>query len=260
MLAIERQRAIIAALSKQRSVKVNELAVEFEVAEETIRRDLDKLESEGKLVRSHGGAVAALEMEQPHWQREFVNQAEKSAIAREAIKMINPGDTIILDASSTCWFVASRLPKIPLTVITNSLYVCMALEGREDTQVINPGGVLMDVSMSFAGVATLQVLRRYHAAKLFFSCRALDLERGLSDISEEQASVRHVMMEISDQRILLLDGSKWGTRALSLIGPCASIHHVITDGSAPAASIEALRGKGVQVTVAEVYQRELDRE
>jgi len=259
MLAIERQRAIVTALSDRRSVKVAELAQQFEVAEETIRRDLDKLEAEGKLVRSHGGAVASLENEQPHWQREFVNQAEKSAIAREAIKLIEPGDTIILDASSTSWFVASRLPRIPLTVITNSIYVCMALEGRENTRVINPGGLLMDASMSFVGVATIQALRRYHAGTLFFSCRALDVERGLSDMSEDQAAVRQAMLEISDHHVLLLDGAKWGVRALAKIGPLSLVHRIITDESAPMEDIERLRAQGLEVILADVYEKKIDK-
>lgn len=255
MLAIERQRAIIAALSNRRSVKVAELAQLFGVAEETIRRDLDKLESEKKLVRSHGGAVASFENEQSHWQREFVNQAEKSAIAREAIALIEPGDTIILDASSTSWFVASRLPRIPLTVITNSIYVCMALEGRDHTKVINPGGILMDASMSFAGVATIQALHRYHAGTLFFSCRALDVKRGLSDMSEDQAAVRQAMLDISDRHVLLLDSTKWGVRALAKIGPVSMVQRIITDAAAPVADVEKLRSQGIEVVVANTDEK-----
>lgn len=250
MLAIERQREILTALSKQGSVKVPELALRFDVAEETIRRDLDKLSAEGRLVRSHGGAVATIEKESPHWQREFVNQAEKSAIAAAAIKLIAPGDTIILDASSSSWFVASRLPRIPLTILTNSIHICMSLEGRDDTTVICPGGNMTDASMSFVGPVTLDVLRRYHAAKLFFSCRGFDRQRGLSDISEEQAAVRRVMLEISDEHYLLLDSSKWGTRALAVVAPLEIVHHLITDSGVSNAECDAVRAAGIEVTVA----------
>lgn len=247
MLAIERQREILRALSEQPSVRVTDLAVRFQVAEETIRRDLDKLGAEGKLLRSHGGAVATTETELPHEQRELENQPQKKAMAREALRLIEPGDTIALDASSSSWFIARQLPDMPLTVITNSLYVCTALEGREQINVICTGGSLARTSMSLVGTATVGFLGRYHASKLFFSCRALDLQRGLSDISEEQAAVRQAMLDISDRHILLMDSSKWGARALAIVAPLQEIHCIITDSENPDEDCQSLRDAGIDV-------------
>jgi len=250
MLAIERQREILRALSEQPSVRVVDLALRFQVAEETIRRDLDKLSAEGKLVRSHGGAVAALETEQPHEQRELLNQPQKEAMAREAVRMIEPGDTIALDASSSSWFIARQLPDLPITVITNSLYVCTALAGREQVSVICTGGSLARTSMSLVGTATIGFLGRYHASKLFFSCRALDLQRGLSDISEDQAAVRQAMLNISEHHILMMDSSKWGARALSIVAPLQEVHCVITDSNTSEESRQSLRDSGIEVIIA----------
>lgn len=250
MLAIERQREILRALAEQPSVRVTDLAVLFQVAEETIRRDLDKLSAEGKLVRSHGGAVAAIEAEQPHEQRELLNQPQKEAMAREALRLIEPGDTIALDASSSSWFIARQLPDIPLTVITNSLYACTALAGRGQISVICTGGTLASTSMSLVGTATIGFLGRYHASKLFFSCRALDLQRGLSDISEDQAAVRQAMLNISERHILLMDSSKWGARALSIVAPLQEVHCIITDNNTPAADCQTLREAGIEVITA----------
>jgi DeoR family fructose operon transcriptional repressor len=252
MLALERQREILAALSDQSSVRVADLAKRFEVAEETIRRDLDRLGSQGKLVRSHGGAMATTENEAPYWQREFINQAQKEAISRAAVKLINEGDTLILDASSSSWFLARRLPDIPLTIITNSLYNCMALEGREHIKIISPGGTLAETSMSFVGSATQEALRRYHAGKLFMSCRAFDVQRGLSDISDEQAMVRRVMLEVTEHHVLLIDSSKWGARALAFIASAAEFQHIITDDGVGESDCAALRSLGLDVTVAQV--------
>lgn len=252
MLALERQREILATLQSRRGVRVADLAAQFDVAEETIRRDLDKLESLGKLVRSHGGAVASFENESPHWQREFINQPQKQAIAREAIRQVEEGDTLILDASSTSWFMARCLPDIPLTIITNSLFVCMAMEEREHARILCPGGTLMNASMSFVGTAAVDALRRYHAGKLFMSCRAFDVKRGLSDLSDEQAMVRRAMLDISDRHILLADSSKWGTRALAIIGAATEMHCIITDEGAPAEEIDHLRNFGIEVEVAPV--------
>lgn len=253
MLALERRREILAVLTTQRGVRVADLAQRFDVAEETIRRDLDKLESLGKLVRSHGGAVATLENEVPHWQREFINQAQKQAMAREAVKSVEEGDTLILDASSSCWFLARRLPDIPLTIITNSLFVCMAIEDRKHAKIICSGGALSQNSMSFVGAVTQEVLRRYHASKCFLSSRAFDVQRGVSDISDEQAQVRRVMLEVSDHHTLLIDSSKWGTRALSMIGAASAFQCIVTDQGVTMADVETLRAQGIDVQVAEVY-------
>jgi len=248
MLALERQREIVAVLTERGSARVAELARQFDVTEETIRRDLEKLEAEHKLVRSHGGAVTASEPETPHWQREFVNQPQKEALAREAVKLVEEGDILMLDASSSCWFLARRLPDIPLTIITNSLHTCMALAGREHFRVICPGGTLVETSMSFVGAETQHALRRYHAGKFFMSCRGLDLLRGASDLSEEQAMVRRMMLEGSDHHVLLVDSTKLQTRALSIIAPIAAFHHLITDDAADAETCAAFQQAGLQVT------------
>jgi DeoR/GlpR family transcriptional regulator of sugar metabolism len=255
MLTLERHREILALLSEKGSARVTELAQRFEVTEETIRRDLDKLEADGQLARSHGGAVAvqSSERESPHWQREFLNPKEKEAIAREAVKLISENDVIILDASSTAWFVARRIPQVPLTVITNSMYSTLALAEHRDCKLISPGGTLTQVSMSFVGSDAQQTLRRYHARKSFLSCRGLDLERGACDISEEQAMMRRVMMEIADERILLVDSSKLGARALSVIAPVKQFSRIITDDQANPDFCRAVEERGVPVTRAQMY-------
>jgi DeoR/GlpR family transcriptional regulator of sugar metabolism len=247
MLALERQREIVNVVAAQGRARVSELAERFDVTEETIRRDLEKLEADGKLVRSHGGAVPALEKEAPHWQREFVNQAEKEAIARTAARMVNPGERILLDASSTAWFLAQRLADLELTVITNSLHCALVLGEGGKAKVISPGGTLAATSLSFVGSETQQALRRYHGEKLFMSCRGLDLQRGASDISEEQAMVRRVLMEIADQRVLMVDSSKLGVRALSIIASADAFTHIITDDKADPDFCRQLEQMGVIV-------------
>lgn len=253
MLAIERHRSILDLLAEQGGARVSELAQRLDVTEETIRRDLDKLEADGKLVRSHGGAVAAREHEVPHWQREYVNTREKEAIAREASKLVVEGDTILLDASSSSWFLAQRLPEVPLVVITNSLHIAIALGDRPHCKVICPGGTMTPVSMSFVGSETQAMLRRYHARRLFLSCRGFDAQRGASDVSEEQAMVRRVMMEVADESNLLVDGSKLGQRALSIIAPPPAFRRIITDSQADPAMCSAIEQLGLPLIRAEIF-------
>ncbi|MCS6772261.1 MAG: DeoR/GlpR family DNA-binding transcription regulator [Kiritimatiellae bacterium] len=252
LLAIERQREILNLLSERGSVRVTELAEAFRVTEETIRRDLDKLEQEGRVVRSHGGAVLADVKDVPHGLRELANVPQKEAIAREAARLVEPGDTILLDASSTAWFLARRLPNVPLTVITHSLASALALSERDQIRVISPGGTLAAVTMSFVGSESLAALRRFHARWLFMSCRAFDPARGAFDANEEQAVIRRTMMEIADERVLMVDGSKLGKRALSFIAGPNDFDRVIVDSGTDGRWLQALQGAGIRLMVAEV--------
>lgn len=192
MLVAERHEKIVETVNKQGSVRVSELSQMFELTEETIRRDLEKLEREGKLMRTHGGAVAVQEGQSdvPYFKRETVNIAEKEKIAKIALNYVNEGDSLLLDASSTSWFLARQLPNIPLTVITNSVRVVMELGKKNNIHVICSGGNLSQTSLSFIGPLTIKSLENYHADKAFISCKALDKSWGISDANDMQAMVK----------------------------------------------------------------------
>lgn len=132
MLIAERQKKIVELVNKRLSIRVSELSDIFSVTEETIRRDLEKLEKEHKLSRSHGGAVSIQQQESEiHFsEREITNVIEKKAIAHEAAKYVKSGDRIILDASTTAWYMAKILPDIELTVITNSMKAAIELSKK----------------------------------------------------------------------------------------------------------------------------------
>ncbi len=252
MIAAQRHQEILQELTTRGSVKVSEIAARMAVTEETIRRDLDKLESAGKLRRQHGGAVAVenADHELPYWQRELINAGEKTAIATRAAALVSPGDTLVLDASSTAWFLARQLPDVPITVLTTSSQVATALSRRNQIKVLCVGGQLSPASLSFVGPLTEEILLRYRANKAFLSCGGLSLERGVSDTNELQARVRLRMMEISERTILLADHTKFGKSSLALVAPVARMHTLITDDKAPADTLAALRAQGVDVLVA----------
>jgi len=122
MLVVERHQKIIEQLEEKRIVRVSELSKKFSVTEETIRRDLEKLEKEGYLTRSHGGAVfneMVKNQEIPFAEREITNISKKKLIAQMSVRYVEESDTILLDASSTAWYMAKILPNMPLTVVTN---------------------------------------------------------------------------------------------------------------------------------------------
>src|SRR5690606_12884543 len=138
MLVAERYDYIVQLVNSRGSIRVTELSELCQVTEETIRRDLDRLEEAGQLRRSQGGAVSVkgeLQPETPYFEREITFADEKKRIAQEAIKLIEPKERIILDASSSAWYMAASMPDIPLTVLTNSIKVALELANKEKIEV-----------------------------------------------------------------------------------------------------------------------------
>lgn len=250
MLATQRQRKILDTVQRAGGARVAELAVRLEVTEETIRRDLDALAGAGRVLRRHGGAVPADggDRELPHAERQRLNPLEKEAIAREAAGRARPGQTLLLDASSTALSLARHLPDQEQTVLTNSLLVAGALARHGQTRVVLIGGTLFKPSLSFLGPAAEQALRGYRADVLFFSARGLDAEWGLSDANEQQAALKRVMVEQSARRIVMADHSKFGIRAPDRIAAWKGLHEVITDAKAPRADVSRLERAGLKVT------------
>jgi DeoR/GlpR family transcriptional regulator of sugar metabolism len=213
MFAIERRNNIIALLNEKRSLLVQEMAANLCVTEETIRRDLKELEGLGLLIRTHGGAVLVDESkaEVSLALREGINIAGKDLIGKAAARMVNDGDTIILDASTSALFVAKHLKdKQAITVITNAEKVVFELSGLDEVTIISTGGTLRHKSLSYVGRAAEDALSKYYANKVFFSCKGLALNRGLTDSNEQEAEIRRTMMKNSEQTIFLCDYTKFG--------------------------------------------------
>lgn len=231
MLVAERHKKMTSLVNEKGSSRVTELSQIFNVTEETIRRDLEKLENEGKLKRSHGGAVSVKDkdLEAPYFEREVRNVKEKMAVAEEAIKYVSINDRIILDASTTAWYMAKILPDMPLTVVTNSMKVMLELANREKVSVISVGGTLLQKSLSFVGPQSTNALGYYHVNKAFISCQGIHAERGISDSNEMQALVKKKMSEIADEVYLLADHTKFGLQAFSRVAPIGAIDYIITD-------------------------------
>ncbi|WP_251551471.1 DeoR/GlpR family DNA-binding transcription regulator [Neobacillus muris] len=253
MLVAERQKKIVELVNERLSIRVSELSKIFSVTEETIRRDLEKLEKENLLMRSHGGAVS-IEKDQgeiSYLEREITNAEQKGSIARAAVRTIEPGDQIILDASTTAWYVAKELPDMPLTVLTNSIKAAIELSKKEQIKVISTGGTLLSQSLSYVGPLAERSLGMYHVNKVFLSCKGVHLEKGLSDFNELQALLKKQMMEIADERILMVDSSKFGTRAFSQIAPISKVDCVITDSNIDEQTIKLLEEKNIKVIIAD---------
>ena len=233
MLAVERRRKIEEIINKEKSVLVVELAKMFEVTTETIRGDLEKLEKQGVLVRTYGGAtlVEGSDADMDYLERATVNAEGKERIGRRAAEMIKDGETIFLDASTSCYYLAKSIKdKKGITVITNAERVILELQGLDNIKVICVGGLLHNKNMSFIGrIAEETIKKSYYANKLFFSCRGATILRGLTESNEEEAEIKKAMMERAETSIFLCDHKKIGKLGVPIVSDLKSVDTIITD-------------------------------
>ncbi|MDF2663358.1 MAG: DeoR family transcriptional regulator [Paenibacillus sp.] len=251
MLVAERYEKIVQLVNERGSIRVSELSELCEVTEETIRRDLDRLEQSGRLRRSHGGAVSVRDQQQPeipYAEREITQAEEKKRIAREAVKRIAPNGRILLDASTTAWYMAANLPDLPLTVLTNSIKVAMELAGKEKIEVISTGGILAARSLSYVGPLAERSLDAYHVDLAFLSCKGVHLERGISESNELQGRIKQKMIGIAERVVLLADSSKFGVQAFTHVAPLHKVHEIVTDSELDRVTTEQLQSLGITVT------------
>lgn len=251
MLVAQRYDKIVKLVNEHGSMRVTELSERCQVTEETIRRDLDRLERQGLLRRSHGGAVSVQDEqpETPFSEREIMHAEEKRRIAEQAVKLIEPNDRILLDASTTAWYMAASLPDIPLTVLTNSIRVATQLSNREKIEVISTGGQLVSRSLSFVGPLAERSLDTYYVNKLFLSCQGVHLERGVSESNELQGRVKQKMVGMADQVILLADASKFGVQAFAHVMNLNEVDQLITDSRIEQRIVEQLQEQAMKVMI-----------
>ncbi len=233
MLAVERQKKIMQVLHRDGIVKVGQLSVSFGVSEETIRRDLQKLEKDGGLSRTYGGAYITKSVNPDiHVSiRESFYLEGKEDIGAICADMIEEGDTVILDSSTTALHIAEKIKhKERLTVITNAVKVITAL-GDSSIKVIGCGGRLRSRSLSFIGHEAENTLNHYHADKAFVSCTSVDIDKGLTDTNEEEARIRRVMFDRAAKKILIADTTKFGKISFASICSLNNIDAVVSDSS-----------------------------
>lgn len=254
MLAVERRKKISQIISENGSVLVTELSRLFEVTEETIRRDLEKLEKLGILVRTYGGAtlVESNVSEVPIDKRQVINSTVKDAIAREAAKLVKEGETIFMDASTSVFFLARYIKDMKnLTVITNSNKVVIELADGENIKVVCVGGLLRKNNMSFVGKTTENtILENYFASKVFTSCQGVTLNHGFTDQNEQEAEVKKAMIKCSDNVVMLCDHTKLGNLTYTKLADLSRINYFITDSKLDDEWQQVFQDKDIEVIIA----------
>ena len=232
MLAIERRNEILEKLQTERRVVVSELSQLYDVSEETIRRDLEKLVVDGYAIKSYGGAVINenSNIDLPFNVRKNRNVIGKQKMAELIASRVKDGESMILDASSTAVYIAKALKeKNNLTVITNSIEIVMELLDAPGVTVISTGGVSREGSFALVGPQTDRMLKSYHVDKAVISCKGFDLDNGFMDSDELHANNKRTMLKAARERILAADVSKFEKSAFSTVGTLSDITTVVTD-------------------------------
>ena len=252
LLNEERRRATLAALNRDGRVLVKDLAAHFQVSQITIRKDLEVLQGRGLLHRTHGGALVPSSgaLNDPSLQeKEKLHRTEKVRIAQAAVRLVEEGQSILLDSGTTTMAIARALRNFRrLTVITNAVNIAAELANSE-IEVILTGGTVRKNSFSLVGPLAEETLRHLSADLLFLGVDGFDTRLGLSTPNLQEAKVNRVMVEISRKVVAVCDSSKFGRRSLSTIVPPNAIHHVITDKKISKLDIQNLKDTGVSLTL-----------
>ena len=232
MLPIERRNEILQKLMLDGKVIVSELAEKYDVTEETIRRDLEKLESDGYAKKTYGGAVRMdnTASDVPYLIRKQTNVEGKKYIAEIIGSLIEDGDSLLLDSSTTAIFaVKSIFSKTNLTIITNSVEILLDLPLGNDWNVISTGGQYRSESMSFYGSAAEEIVGKYHVDYAILSCKGIDIEKGITDTREPFAQLKKKFLGSAKTVILAVDHTKFDKISFVKLGIIDGVDMVVTD-------------------------------
>lgn len=254
MLAIERRRKIINIIEEKNSVMVLDLSKVFNVTEETVRRDLEKLEKEGLLKRTYGGAIIndSTNADLPINIREGTNIEGKEAIGKKVAEYIKDGETILLDSSTTTLQVAKYLKnKRKITVITNSVPVLKELAGALECNTISTGGNLRGSSMSLVGHMAEDTIEKYNVDKALICCKGVDIQKGITESNELEAEIKKKMGKSSYKRYLLADYTKFNKISFVKMFDFVDIDIIFTDKKLSSEWEQFIKSKEIQLIYCE---------
>ena len=253
MTTEQRRSKIIELLEGRGSVQVEALSSQFAVSLVTIRKDLSELEGRGLLHRTHGGATwAHRSLFNPSFREKvYLQQAEKQAIARVAVELIEEGDSLILDAGSTTQTLARAMKKRfrNLFILTNSTPIALELS-ETGWEILLLGGQVRHHSMALIGPATVRALETYHVDKAFMCATGVSVQHGYTTPNDLEAQTKRAMIAAAETVIAVVDSSKLGRTTLSSFAGVAEVGQLITDWNADPRLLEVFHQRKLAVTVA----------
>ncbi len=229
---------------------VSKLAAELCVTEETVRRDLEKLERKELLRRTHGGALPIDDgnYEFSLEKRKGINVEVKCALARKAAQYIATGDTVFLDASTTTFYLAQEIKRMKnVTVITNSLRVINELSGVDGIKVIAVGGVVSNNQSLIGGATQSDIERNFFADKMFFSSKGIGDNFVILESNEQECGIKQSMIKNARTSFYLCDWTKFGRVGCMRLSSFDEIEYLVTDAAIDGALKATLDENNVQV-------------
>ncbi|WP_054949226.1 DeoR/GlpR family DNA-binding transcription regulator [Numidum massiliense] len=252
LFVAERRNKIMEILNKNQRLTVKELAKEIDVSEATLRSDLNQMEKEGLLTRTHGGAVLTdyIENETSFSTRKKKNKQEKMHIASQAVQLITDGQCVLFDASSTVLELARLLKrgKKRLTVVTSGIYTALELRDHPDITVILLGGVVRTGSSSLEGTLGVDVLNKINVDAMFTSANGFTFDTGLTDFNIYEVELKREMLKKASKVVALVDHTKIGKSSIASFADVSQVDTFITDAHFSDEEIAQFNHFGVEVT------------
>ena len=255
MLARQRQEAILSAVAANGGVRVSDLVEQLGVSDMTVRRDIEFLAGKGLVTKVHGGATAAGDhpIDEPGFSvKSALNPVQKSAIARTAASMIQPGQTVAVSAGTTAFAVAVELrPVKRLTVVTNSPRVAEVLydRTRDDQTVVLTGGERTP-SDALAGPVANAMLAGLHVDTLILGVHGIDLHAGLTTPNLREAETNRALIRAARRLVVVADHTKWGVVGLSTIADLEQVDVLVTDADLDQDARRSVSAKVGQLIIA----------
>ena len=247
-----RRDSIVNYVQEKSFVSVQDLSKRFDVSMVTIRADLDVLEEKGLIQRRHGGAEIHPESipgEIAFQSRARINQEAKRQIGMAAAGMVNDGDTILIDSSTTGFYVARYLQgKNDLKVITNGVNTALELL-RNEQSTIMVGGMLSDKTYGTVGRLGRNTFSEIRVQKAFLGARGITVRDGLTDSNLLEVELKQAMVEIASELIAIVDSSKFNVIGFSSFAPAERISTIITDNNVKKENIHPFEELGIKIII-----------
>ncbi|MDR1237253.1 MAG: DeoR/GlpR family DNA-binding transcription regulator [Propionibacteriaceae bacterium] len=249
---LERREAVMRAVIAEGSVRIEDLAQRFGSSLMTLHRDLDDLESRGILRKSRGVATASSTslVDATYAYRSSRQQSEKSLLVKTALDYIEPGQSLLLDDSTTVRFISHFIHgKVPLTAITNSLPLLTDLQGIRGISLVALGGSFFNPASAFMGHSTTEQISNIRADVLLMSTPAI-VDDMCFHQQQETVDIKRAMVDSAATKILLVDHTKFEKRAIHGIVHLSVFDLVIVDSFTSPEHLSRLRGQGINVVIA----------
>ena len=251
MLTVQRKQLMLSRLARDGQIVAKALSQELGVSEDTIRRDLRELASEGRLQRVHGGALPASAAIGDLALRQQVAPDDKVALGRAGAAMVKPGQLVILDGGTTAFQLARQLPtNLRATFVTHSPTVAVELATHPQLEIIMLGGRLFRHSMVNVGAPVIEAAGRLRADLYFMGVTGVHPQAGLSTGDHEEAAVKRALHACAAETVVLASSEKLGAASRFVVAPLSELAALVVPPKSPSRTIRSFRAAGTQVIVA----------